>query len=160
MLDEVKLDTSQKKLNFGKRLNERGLQEYQALLIDAVTSQTEDWLANQLKAKQCMKTHETRETKKGVINVAVPVTAAETFAQGEFNRFYIRGLCLRAIDNEVDEVEVYRAKYSENPRPESEQMIGKRFKSKEVLDALRISIGTATALGFPDPGTGLTIKLC
>lgn len=27
----------------------------------------------------------------------VPVTAAETLAEGEFNRFYARGLCLREV---------------------------------------------------------------
>jgi hypothetical protein len=40
----------------------------------------------------------------------VPVTAADTLAEGEFNRFYLRGLCRRASAANMAEIEVYRAK--------------------------------------------------
>jgi len=38
--------------------------------------------------------------------------AHEMLAEGEFNRFYIRALCARAIEDGLPEVTVYRAKRS------------------------------------------------
>lgn len=42
--------------------------------------------------------------------VKVPVTAPETLSEGEFNRFYARGLCRVAISLGIAAVQVYRAK--------------------------------------------------
>jgi hypothetical protein len=44
-------------------------------------------------------------------------------AEGEFNRFYIRALCVRAIEDGLPEVIVYRAKEVQSARPESARMI-------------------------------------
>ena len=39
-----------------------------------------------------MKSHEYMRSRSGKIKVAkVPVTAPETLAEGEFNRYYVRG---------------------------------------------------------------------
>ncbi|BBI63173.1 hypothetical protein HSBAA_44790 [Vreelandella sulfidaeris] len=45
-----------------------------------------------------MRSHEERKKPKGGTTIAkIPVTANETLAEGEFNRFYARGFCQRAI---------------------------------------------------------------
>ncbi len=80
-------------------------------------------------------------------------------ASGEFNRFYMRGLCLHAINNNYSIV-VYRAKYSINPRPNSEEKIGMTVLAKTLLQDLRSNIGIDTFLRLPaGSNSGLSIKL-
>lgn len=80
-------------------------------------------------------------------------------ADSEFNRFYIRGLALRAI-NSGETLTIYRARHSDNPRQESEAMIGKRIEAHKLLMDLRNNIGTDTAFGLPPgPNSGLSVKL-
>jgi hypothetical protein len=79
-------------------------------------------------------------------------------AEGEFNRFYIRGVCLRAIEEGMYEVIVYRAKTVEHARAESEQKIGQRVAAEDVLRDLRAHPGVDTALGLPPgPNSGLSV---
>ena len=90
---------------------------------------------------------------------AVPSDAHTTLAEGEFNRFYLRAICLKALEIGA-EIEVYRAKSVRNPRPESEAMIGKRLDPNELLQDLRENIGVDTALGLPQgPNSGLSGKI-
>ena len=90
----------------------------------------------------------------------VPRTAPDTLAEGEFNRFYVRGLCARALEENVTEVQVYRGKSVRNPRPESRAMIGKVLLARDLLEDLRRSQGVEPALGLPTgPNSGLTIRL-
>ena len=100
-----------------------------------------------------------KDTKGGLTTAHVPVTAPETLAEGEFNRFYARGLCSRAIEENISHVEVYRGKLVENPRPESEEKIGTKLSAKELLNDLRTSQGVEPCLGVPPgPNSGLTIR--
>ncbi len=91
--------------------------------------------------------------------MSVPITAAETLAEGEFNRFYIRGVCRAVLANEQHEVEVYRAKAVAQPRPESQAKIGTRVNAATLLDDLRHNVGVDTALGVPaGPNSGLSVR--
>ena len=68
--------------------------------------------------------------------------------------------CLRAIEERLDKVVVYRAKEVERPRSESVLMIGKKLNPSAVLEDLRTHTGVDTALGIPPgPGSGLSLKL-
>jgi hypothetical protein len=88
------------------------------------------------------------------------VNAHEMLAEGEFNRFYIRAICLRAIEDGVPEVIVYRAKPVEHARAESEQKIGKGVAPEALLRDLRAHPGIDTALGLPQgPNSGLSVYL-
>lgn len=90
----------------------------------------------------------------------VPINAPQRLAEGEFNRFYIRGLCLRALDEGKSTVVVYRARHSSSPRLESEELIGSAFDAKALLEDLRESPGVDTALGLPPgPNSGLSARL-
>ena len=90
----------------------------------------------------------------------VPVNAAQTLAEGEFNRFYARGLCRRAITEDVGSVRVYRAKAVENPRTASVEMIGAHLDAASLLDDLRTHIAMDTALRLPPgPNSGLSVEL-
>ncbi len=81
-------------------------------------------------------------------------------AEGEFNRFYIRAVCARAVADGISGVVVYRAKSVEHARSESERKIGQTVDPSAVLNDLRAHPGVDTALGLPPgPNSGLSIAL-
>ena len=150
MLNEVNLDLSQNNIYMSQRLNELGSEKYVSLLIEAITHHNDAWLAQQLRIQNYMKDREPRGK--------VPVNAPDILSEGEFNRYYMRGLCARVIEENKGQVEVYRGKQVNQPRPESKAMIGKKFTAEKLLEDLRESIGIDTVLGLPPgPNSGLTI---
>ena len=161
MMKELEIDIENNSLYLSSRLNEDGLGEYVVILKKAITEGSPDLFADELRQHQCLKTHERRRKPKGGFTIVkVPINAADTLAEGEFNRFYIRALCRRAIDDGIDYVVVYRAKEVRDPRPESERLIGKNISARALLDDLRTHIGVDTALGLPaGPNSGLSAMI-
>ena len=160
MLDEVDLDVKQGTLYYSPRLTPEGATQYVALLRDAVQTGDDSTLRTALAKPGVLKAHEERSTARGIITARVPVTAPDTLAEGEFNRFYARGLCRHAIDQGITDVEIYRAKQVENPRPESSAMVGALINASDLLTDLRTHQGVEPALGLPrGPNSGLSVKL-
>lgn len=161
MAAEVAFDEQRNELYMSKRFTPVGAAEYPGILKEAVMSGGDADLATKLRIHGCFAETETRRLKSGKISIAkVPTTAPETFAEGEFNRFYLRALCLVAIADGVEHVEVYRARPSDNPRPESEALIGAKLDAKKLLEDLRNNVGVDTCLGLPPgPNSGLSAKL-
>ncbi len=159
MLKELEMDIGKGTLYIGRHLNSSGQSIWAELLKEAIVNHNDDWLATQLKGY--MKSHGKRRLRSGKIMVVkVPVTAPETLAEGEFNRYYARGLCERAIAEGISEVIVYRGKQVQQPRPQSQAMIGKRIDPTALLEDIRKSPGVEPALGMPPgPNSGLTICL-
>lgn len=158
MLNEIDFDIENDQLYLSKRFNESGENLYIDLLENSVQNGDEQTLALLLKNNNCFKTHEERKTKNGTTLAKVPETANLTLAENEFNKFYIRALCLRALDDGLV-IEVYRARHSDKPRLESESLIGQTFDPQELLNDLRNNIGIDTALGLPPgPNSGLSIR--
>lgn len=159
MLKKLEMDIVKGTLYISSRLNSKGQSIWAELLKEAIVDHNDDWLVTQLRG--CIKSHEERRSRSGKITVAkVPVTAPKTLAEGEFNRFYARGLCERAIAKGISEVIVYRGKQVQQPRPESQAMIGKRIDPTALLEDLRKSQGVEPALGIPPgPNSGLTVCL-
>lgn len=160
MLDEIEKDEREGKLYFSDRLSQAGRNDYPALLRNAVESGTDDSLAASLKQNGRLSTTEQRRKPSGGYStVNVPVTAAETFAEGEFNRFYVRDLCRRQLTGDGQLV-VHRAKAVLNPRPESEALIGTNPDASNLLEDLRTNPGVKTALGIPKgPNSGLSVQI-
>jgi hypothetical protein len=161
MFMEVDLDLSLEKIYISPRLNSQGQQNYISLLKEAIRNHEDAWLASELRHLGFMKDFEERRKPKGGFGRSrVPITAPDTLAEGEYNRFYVRGLCRRAIEEGIQEVEVYRGKQVSQPRPESEVIIGKRIPAKILLEDLRRSQGFEPALGLPPgPNSGLTVRI-
>ena len=156
MLSEVNLDLSHGQIYMSKRFNELGEQNYVYLLKEAIEHHDDAWLAQQLRIHGYMKDYEQR----GVKRVKVPVNAPDILSEGEFNRYYARGLCLRAIEQGMNQVEVYRGKQVSQPRPKSQAMLGKRLSVEALLKDLRESSGVEPALGLPPgPNSGLTVRM-
>lgn len=148
MILEINLDINKGELYLSKRFNENGNKLYAQLLLLAASSGDEESLAISLKQNNCFAEKEARNSKNGISYVKIPETANRTLAESEFNRFYIRGLALKALAS-GQTLTIYRARYSENPRIESEMIIGKQISADKLLIDLRTSIGVDTALGLP-----------
>ena len=161
MLSEVDSDLFHEKLYMSPRLNERGEQNYVSLLKKAIEHHDDAWLAQQLRSWGYMKESEQRRKRGGGLTTAkVPVAAPDTLSEGEFNRYYARGLCVRVIKEGIDQVEVYRGKPVSQPRPESEAMLGKKLSAEALLEDLRKSVGVEPALGLPrGPNSGATVRM-
>jgi hypothetical protein len=161
MLAELEQDIHTGVLYMSPRLSDAGARAYPALLREAIESHNDEWLAQQLRDQGLLRSHEERRKPKGGTTLAkVPTTAADTLGEGEFNRFYCRGVCAYAATQGRLEVEVYRGRASANPRPESEALVGTKMNAAKVLIDLRTSQGVEPALGVPPgPNSGLTIRL-
>ncbi len=160
MLDEIQADVNANRLYISNRLNELGRRQWPELLRQAIENHNDDWLATQLRQRNYMADFEQKKKPTGGYTTSrIPITAANTLSEGEFNRFYIRGLCLSVIASGQNELEIYRGKPANNPRPESEQRIGTFLPAEKLLQDLRNSVGIDTALGLPPgPNSGLTVK--
>jgi hypothetical protein len=161
MLREVEYDIQNGTLYRSKHFNDTGNAAYLELIRQTVQQYDDEWLADRIRRGNCMKrTTMRRKPKGGYTEAKVAVTAPDTFAEGEFNRFYARGLCLHAIETGNPSLLVYRAKAVMVPRADSEAMIGRMIDANALLQDLRTHQGVDTALGLPNgPNSGLSVRL-
>lgn len=144
---------------YSARFNQAGNDQWLSLLKQAARQFNEHWLAYQIEANRLMKTLEGAHTPSGGYTIKhVPHTAATTMAEGQFNRFYILGLCRRARDEGISNLIVYRARESSAPRPESQALIGKSLSIDEIESQLK-----ETKVSFKSQlvqaNSGLSVKL-
>ncbi|HEX9692264.1 MAG TPA: hypothetical protein VGA22_09220 [Gemmatimonadales bacterium] len=161
MLVEIDGDIAASKLYLSDNLSDRGRQDYPELIREAAQRGNDDTLAAAIRGR--LNSHEKpRRLKSGGFSKP-PVmrsNAHEMLAEGEFNRFYIRALCVRAIEDGLSGLIVFRAKAVQNARSASEQMIGQTMAPEALLNDLRNSPGVDTALGLPPgPNSGLSAHL-
>ena len=159
MMTEVESDQTVLSEYYGRRLTSKGIADWQILFRNAVVSGNPESLAYDLRSNNRLKNQESRTTGGQTTFVDVPWNAADILAQGEFNRYYIRAVCQFAVNNNLPYVEVYRARDSENPRVESERMIGNRIDPKILLDDIKTHPGAETNLGIPLVNSGLSVRL-
>ncbi|MEG1506669.1 MAG: hypothetical protein RR478_04125 [Bacilli bacterium] len=160
MLEEVDLDINEGTLYLSPRLTEYGLFQYPLLLKKSIINLSFQEFLMTLQAPEILKTTEVRKNKSGgYSNVKVPSNAASLIAEGEFNKFYIRALCKKAISENLT-LKVYRAKPVTTPRADSEAKIGLSVSAVELLDDLRSTKGIDSHLGLPNGyNSGLSIKI-
>jgi hypothetical protein len=146
------------------RLHGQGKAAWVALFDTAIKSHNDDWLAHEIIARRMLSTQEQyiRGGKTFWRNVNVQ-SAAQMLAEGEFNRYYLRGLCVRAAEDGISHLIVYRGRASSSPRPESEAKIGMRVPVGQLLETLRrkdfVSL-EKDVLAIPSgPNSGLTACL-
>ncbi|KPV60112.1 hypothetical protein QJ48_07410 [Paenibacillus sp. A3] len=159
MVDELEYDLENGTVYFSSRLNPTGKERYVETLRTSLLNGDDVSLAKEIR-NGYLNVTEQRRTKNGYTTARVPITAADTLAEGEFNRYYIRALCRRAIKESKYKIVVYRAKDASDPRPASEAKIGESFEPNHLLKDLRENIGVDTGLGLPPgPNSGLSAKL-
>lgn len=161
MLEEVDYDIAHNQLHISPFLSGQGVQDYPNLLRKAIQSGNDETLADQLRAhRRITRTLPRRKPKGGYSIAAAPANAAEVLAESEFNRFYIRALARRAIEEGIPDLVVYRAKPVQNPRPESEALIEATLPPQDLLEDLRAHPDEPPTLGVPSgPNSGLSVRL-
>ena len=161
MVKELDIDVANGTLYLSPRLNQRGQDEYEQLLRTTFCEVDDQSLAYEIRSKGLLSASEKRrKPSDGFSAVKVPVSAPETLAEGEFNRFYIRALRRRVINDGEGALEVYRAKSVANPRSASQAKIGQRIDADGLLQDLRTRTGVDTSLGLPaGTNSGLSVRL-
>ncbi len=145
------------------RLNDAGRQQWPVLLEGAAQEYNDDWLAGQLVRGGYFNYREQYNVKGRVHTRAINIPhAAQQLAEGEFNRYYVRALCVRALDEGRQSLLVYRGKDVREPRPESEAKIGTYLQIEWLLPLLRSNnfVDLDHTFGVPPgPNSGLTCSL-
>ncbi|MGE5377061.1 MAG: hypothetical protein ACM3XO_18555 [Bacteroidota bacterium] len=161
MLEEVDYDIAHNQLHISPFLSGQGQQDYVNLLREAIQAGSDETLAEHLKAhRRINKTINRKKPKGGFSIAATPANAAEILAESEFNRFYIRALARRALEDGIADLVVYRAKPVQKPRPESEALIEATLPPQELLADLRAHPDEPPTLGVPSgPNSGLSVRL-
>jgi hypothetical protein len=178
MLTEFDLDLRKSDLYLPDRLSMLGREAFGARLREAIDQHDDAWLADRLREGPCHDgaasgpkprapagpyfhpREQRRRPSGGYTWAAMPENAPDILAEGEFNRFYIRGLCLRAIADGIPALVVYRAKEVRQPRSDSERKLGTTVDPRRLLEDLRTHQGVDPALGIPaGPNSGLSVRL-
>lgn len=145
------------------RLTDFGKEQWESLLQEAIKHHDDDWLAVELLRNGYLNDREqyTRLGKTYWRNINKQ-QASEQLAEGEFNRYYLRGLCQRAKSEGISFLIIYRGKEVRDPRPESQAKIGTSVNVNELLTVLRSNdfVSVGDAMGVPGgPNSGITARL-
>ena len=160
MLAELDSDVATGTLYRSPQLSEQGQQQYYALLRAAVTSGTEVSFAEALHRRQAVLPPDRWQHAREVGPEEALTAATARLAEREFHRFYIRGLCRRALDQGLQTLEIYRAKPTEPRRTLSDDMVGIRVTASSLLEDLSGEFRSWPPHGLPqcrDPG--LSVRL-
>jgi hypothetical protein len=159
MLQAIEEAEKTNNIYYSTRFNQNGNNQWLPLLKQAAQQFNEHWLAYQLEFNELMKDFESAiKPSGGYTSKHVPHTAAETMAEGQFNRFYILGLCKRARAESITHLEIYRAKERLDPRPESEALIGTLLSIDEIESQLKETKASFKSQ-LVKPNSGLCVKL-
>ena len=162
MLTEMEYDVANNQLHISPFLSGQGQRDYANLLREAIESGNDETLAQNLRThRRLIKTLPRRKPKGGYAIAATPENAAEVLSESEFNRYYIRALARRAIEDGISELVIYRAKQVNSPRPESEALVETTISPQDLLADLRSHPGDEPpSLGVPSgPNSGLSVRL-
>jgi hypothetical protein len=160
MLAEVEQDEASGSLYMSKRFNAHGHEVYPALLKEAIQRHDDAWLANELLKANAFKAVEHGSAWGKPSMGRVDRTAHETLAEGQFNTFYMRGLCRYAVAHGITTLEFYRAGEVFQERPESHARVGQQFSPETILRDLAAPFGTRTETGLPpEPNSTLSLRI-
>lgn len=161
MLEEVEFDEANNTLHISPYLSGQGVRDYPQLLKEAIQNGDEETLAQALSQhRRIDRTAHRRNPAGGYSIVTVPENAAEMLAGDAFNRYYIRALCQRALQEGIDELIIYRAKPAANPRAASEQLVETTIDPQTLLLDLRKYTDERPEFGIPGgPNSGLSVRL-
>jgi hypothetical protein len=107
MLEEVEYDIAHNQLHISPFLSGQGQWDYPHLLRKAIQKGNDETLVQDLQARRrILRALPRRKPKGGYLIAATVENAAEVLAESEFNRYYIRGLARRAIEEGIPELVV------------------------------------------------------
>jgi hypothetical protein len=159
MLAELEADLAAGALYQSPQLSDAGLGLYPRLLRDAIMAGTDESFAEALLDCDAVRPP-TRWYPKGIGAQEACEAATSRLAERELHRFYIRGLCCRALDQGVESLEIYRARPADPGRAPANAMIGVRVSVRSLLEDLRGTFDTWPPHGLPQcRDSGLSVRL-
>jgi len=159
MLEAIEEANESNNIYYSTRFNDLGKQRWLPLLREAANLYNEHWLAFQIEAEVLMKDFEGSRTPSGGYTIKhVPHIASETMADGQFNRFYMLGLCKYARQQGINHLEIYRAKFSSEPREESQALVGGLLSLEEIESQLLVTINSFNS-PLLKPNSGLSLRI-
>jgi hypothetical protein len=158
-LAELERDIERGTVIASHRLRPGSEERYREFLREALKYYDDQWLEERV--AELLEPTEQRSTRTGGrTRVKMPENAARLLAEGDFNRYYMRGVSARALAEGRREVEVYRARLSEHPRPESAAIEGERLPASDVLEELRgLGADARSTARLARPNSGLSVRL-
>ncbi|HEY6350419.1 MAG TPA: hypothetical protein VI636_13515 [Candidatus Angelobacter sp.] len=142
MIEELYWAVEHNKLYYSKHFARSGHKEYPLLLQKEFATGNPDTLEESLNVP-------------GYFQAGSPRNAVQTFAWDEFNKYYMRALCLLAQVGAGYEVVVARGRHSDHPKPESSKRIGAKKDPTRFLSGLR-EVPRVNPFGA---NSGLTLEL-
>lgn len=159
MLDELRDDLRRGRVFMSPWLTLDARDQLPALLEVVLTEGTDENLADVFRQPGVLERFE-RDERGDLTSRRVPKAAPVVLAEFLFNRYVVRGVCRRAVEDGIAKVEVYRARVARNPRPESERLVGTLVDAKDLLDDLREHADVLeSTLGLAAFGSGLSVRL-
>ena len=161
MLAELDRDISEGSLFESARLSPWGRERWAELLRKALAEHDDAWLADQLRQPGWLNTVEAVSYDGGRRRYwrPMPEEAPRHLAELEFNRFFMRGVCARALETGKSLVLVYRARTT-RPRAEVAAKLGTALDARKLLDDLRLRVTLEEVLKTPGAFTaGLSVRL-
>jgi len=159
MLEAIEEASESGNIYYSTRFNELGKKQWLPLLKQAALQYNEHWLAFKLEELQLFKDMESAQVPSGGYTIKhIPNNAAETLSEGQFNRFYILGLCKVATSKNIQQLIVYRAKESLRPRPESDLLIDKAIAITEIESQLKDTQSSFKSK-LVQPNSGISMRL-
>src|ERR1051326_1827058 len=125
MIEEIDMDARNEQIYLSTYLTQSGQGQWSDMLRAAAQNGNDDSLATEITRAGVLNRRIQKRTPKGrIIWADVPYNANQVLGEGEFNRYFCRGLSRHAMETKIPRLEVYRAKQVAQPRIESEQKIG------------------------------------
>jgi len=155
MLAELESDITAGTVYLSPQLSEEGLRRYCHLLRTAIVNGTEDSFAEALCVCDGVRPPSRWQHPREVGPDAALADVTFRLAEREFHRFYLRGLCQRALDVGVTSLVIYRARPADAGRAAADAMIGVRIDARSLLEDLRGTFRSLPPYGLPqcrDPG--------
>lgn len=157
-LAELKADVAAGAVYASPRLNSYGRSLFVSDLQGALEDGTPETLAVALRSGGKFNLTEMSRRDGVPHEKRVPTNAAALLADGAFVHYYVRAVCLRAIEEGNSNVTIYRARESGYHRSESDAQIGQVVNASELLASLRINAADPALIELPDVGSGLAVR--
>lgn len=156
-LAELKRDVVASTVYASPRLNSHGQSSFLQDLREALEDGTPETLAATLGSGDKFNLTEMSHRNGVPYEKRVPKNAPSLLADGAFVHYYVRAVCLRAIDEGDETVTIYRARESGYHRPESDAQIGQVVSPKDLLANLRRNAANPALVELPDVGSGVAV---
>jgi hypothetical protein len=149
MDEELQYDIDNQNLSISSRLNKHGKSNYVSMMKKAIKRGSDGTLANDILVNHFLRDVEEIRSGDHAVVSKIPGNANILIAETEFNKYYVRALCRKAIKDERIKLEIYIAKEVLIEKSSIEKMLRNEVFPYSLIKKLRDNIRVDVALGFP-----------